>query len=344
MNEKIISGPTAVFLIFLFFLPWILVSCEGTAMGEFSGYQLATGTPSQEMKPFITADDMQAEPILFAVPLAGVITLVLLTVTFWKSDFEQNAIWGQLIVSFTTLLILILEWVQWNQQSDLQITTITARPALWGNFISLLVLAAAAIFDLVRGHQRQPHYQSKPSQALARRSVLPPQANTLIPPSDDFSDINLENFVLPADDFPDIDQENLETIMEDDVFIRGTDQFSASGDIVKTEVLSFDANMVTAWLILDNGKRPMELYTDTSIGRAFDNDVTIDDTSMSGYHARIQIENGRFYIHDLNSINGMYIIRSGETRWQKQTKYKLQDGDEIKLGRVLLQFTTSTPT
>ena len=312
-------------------------------MGEFSGYQLAAGTPPQEMEFFITADDMQAEPILFAVPLAGVITLVLLAVTLWKIDFEQNAVWGQLIVSFTALLILVLEWMQWSQQNDLQMTMITTRPALWGSFVGLLALAAAAIFDLVHGHKRRPHYQNKPSPAPPRQPFLPPQVDTLIPPSDNFSDIDLESFVSPADDSLDVDQANLETIMDDDVFIQGTDQFPSGGDIVKTEVLPFDANMGTAWLILDNGKRQVELYTDVSIGRALDNDITIDDTSLSGYHARIQIVNGRFHIHDLNSTNGVYITKAGQTRWQKQAKYELQNGDEIKLGRAILRFTTSAP-
>jgi len=344
MNEKVLSGSTAVFLIALFFLPWILVSCEGTAMGEFSGYQLASGTPPQEMELFITADDMQAEPILFAVPLAGVITLALLAITLWKIDLEQNAVWGQLIVSFTALLILVLEWVQWSQQSNLQVTTLTTRPALWGSFVSLLALAAVAIFDLVRGHKKQPHYQSKLPSTPPRQPFLSPQADTLIPPSNNFLDNDLENYVSPADDFLDVDQENLETIIEEDVFIQGTDQFSYGGDIVKTEVLPFDANMETAWLIFGTDGRQIELHTDVSIGRTLDNDIVIDDTSLSSYHASIQIVNGRFHIHDLNSTNGMYIIRSGETRWQKQTKYELQDGDEIKLGRVLLQFTTSTPT
>lgn len=315
MNGKVISGPTAVFLTALFFLPWILVSCEGAAIGEFSGYQLATGTPPEEMDMFMSADDMQAEPILFVVPLAGVVTLALLAVTLWKADFEQNAVWGRLIVSFTALLILVLEWLQWSQQNDAQMTTITAQPALWGSFVCLLLLGATAVLDVVGGQSQQPHHQNKPSPVLPN----PPPAqflnDTLIPSTD--------SFLYP-------DHQGIETIVD--------------GDIMKTEVLSFDADIVTAWLILDNGRRQIELQTAVSIGRAVDNDIAINDTSLSSHHARIQIENGRFYIHDLNSTNGIYIMQTGQTRWQKETQYELQDGDEIKIGRAIVRFTTSAPT
>ena len=317
MNGKVISGPTAVFLIALFFLPWILVSCEGAAIGEFSGYQLATGTPPDGLDMFMSADDMQAEPILFVMPLVGVVTLILLAITLWKIDFEQNAVWGRLIVSFTALLILILEWLQWSQQSDSQMITITAQPALWGSFVCLLLLGAAAVLDIVRGHNQQPHYQSSPSPPLPGQPKPPlaPFVNdTLIPSTGSFLDI---------------EHEDMETIVD--------------GDIMKTEVLSFDADAVVAWLILDNDQR-VELQTAVSIGRAVDNDITIDDTSLSGYHARIQIKNGRFHIHDLNSTNGIYIMQTGQTRWQKETQYELQDGDEIKVGRAIVRFTTSAPT
>jgi len=314
MNGKVISGPTAVFLIALFFLPWILVSCEGAAIGEFNGYQLATGTPPDGLDMFMSAYDMQAEPILFVVPLAGVVTLALLAVTLWKANFEQNTIWGRVIVSFTALLILVLEWVQWSQQSDAQITTITARPALWGTIICLLLLGAAAILDIIHGHNQQSHYQNKPSPALPN----PPPAqflnDTLIPSTDSF--LNPEHA-------------SVETIVD--------------GDIIKTEVLPFDANAVIAWLSLDNGQRQIELQTAVSIGRAVDNDIAINDTSLSNHHARIQIENGRFHIHDLNSTNGVYIAKAGQDRWQKQSQYALQDEDKIKLGRAILRFTTSAP-
>ena len=61
---------------------------------------------------------------------------------------------------------------------------------------------------------------------------------------------------------------------------------------------------------------------------------------MSSYHARIQEENGRFTIFDTNSTNGVYIMNAVQLRWQQQSHYPLKNGDMIKLGRVILQFTT----
>lgn len=52
-------------------------------------------------------------------------------------------------------------------------------------------------------------------------------------------------------------------------------------------------------IILPNGT--------TTIGRAEKNDLHIDNLAVSGNHARIAFESGKFIIEDLNSTNGTYI-------------------------------------
>jgi hypothetical protein len=44
MHGRFISGPAALFILLFFFLPWIIVSCNGTPIGELSGYDLARGS------------------------------------------------------------------------------------------------------------------------------------------------------------------------------------------------------------------------------------------------------------------------------------------------------------
>ncbi len=364
MSGKVISGPAAVLLIAFFFFPWILVSCEGTPLGEFSGYQLAMGTPPESVAGLIAAEDVPAEPILFAVPLAGVISLILLAVTLWKADFEQHAAWEQIVLATASLVILLLEWWQWGQKSDPALE-VTARPALWMSFIALLALIAGAVIDLVLWYRARPSSPAAPAANLPRQSFsspVPPPAAMAAPNITDSS-----KATIVEDDLRQESGSSKATIVENDLFTPSAasqativeddlreipgigqativeDDFSARDSAnIKTEVLHFEPEPIAQFVIdsgAQKGKR-IDLYGAASIGRVPDNDIIIDDTAMSSYHARIEEENGRFTIIDLNSTNGIYISGAGQSRWKKETAYKLHNGDRIKLGRTILQFKT----
>ena len=79
MNGKVISGPAAILILFLFFLPWVAVSCEGMPQSELSGLQLATDSSAG------------GDPIFFMVPLAALVSLLLLASTLWQPAWENNA-------------------------------------------------------------------------------------------------------------------------------------------------------------------------------------------------------------------------------------------------------------
>ena len=64
-------------------------------------------------------------------------------------------------------------------------------------------------------------------------------------------------------------------------------------------------------------------------------EVILEDPSVSRIHARITKEGDDIYLEDLNSTNGSF--KNG-LRLQPYEKKKLQSGDEVKLGRVLLIF------
>ena len=64
-------------------------------------------------------------------------------------------------------------------------------------------------------------------------------------------------------------------------------------------------------------------------------EAVLEDPSVSRIHARITKEGDNFYLEDLNSTNGTF--KNG-LRLQPYEKKKLQSGDEVKLGRVLLIF------
>lgn len=64
-------------------------------------------------------------------------------------------------------------------------------------------------------------------------------------------------------------------------------------------------------------------------------DIVLDDASVSRLHARITKEKETFFIEDLNSTNGTF--KNG-LQLQPYERRELEEGDEIKLGRVNLIF------
>ncbi len=73
----------------------------------------------------------------------------------------------------------------------------------------------------------------------------------------------------------------------------------------------------------------------TRIGRHFDNDVRIDDITVSGHHAKIVWFRGPIYIQDTSSTNGTFI------NGQRVGQHDLEHGDVITLGSVNLLFMDS---
>jgi hypothetical protein len=69
------------------------------------------------------------------------------------------------------------------------------------------------------------------------------------------------------------------------------------------------------------GTRPV------TIGRAPDNDIHIDNLSVSNYHARVYVEAGSLVVEDLNSLNGSFL---NDIRVERAM---LKDGDAISIGK-----------
>lgn len=70
----------------------------------------------------------------------------------------------------------------------------------------------------------------------------------------------------------------------------------------------------------------------TTIGRADNNDLVIDNPGISGHHAVIERDGNEFYIKDINSTNGVYL--NGRRISREQLRY----GDEITLFKHKLKF------
>jgi S1-C subfamily serine protease len=68
------------------------------------------------------------------------------------------------------------------------------------------------------------------------------------------------------------------------------------------------------------------------VGRSRSSDLRIDDDSVSGTHARLEIREGKSWIVDLNSTNGVFI------NGRKVRESSVGAGDTVRIGSVDLHF------
>lgn len=76
---------------------------------------------------------------------------------------------------------------------------------------------------------------------------------------------------------------------------------------------------------------------DITIGRDISNDIVLSDHSVSLVHAQIYRENGRFFVKDLGSTNG--IRRNGD----KIISSELNDGDGLTIGHNIIRVEIPQP-
>ncbi|GEM_PF-2328557 len=97
-----------------------------------------------------------------------------------------------------------------------------------------------------------------------------------------------------------------------------------------------DRAPVTGWLVVTSGDRKGERFDirgdEADVGRGTDCDVIVDHETVSGRHAKIRNEGGKFILYDLASRNGTFLNE------KKISKAQLRDGDNITLGEMKFVF------
>src|SRR5579859_3745454 len=73
-----------------------------------------------------------------------------------------------------------------------------------------------------------------------------------------------------------------------------------------------------------------------TIGRLPDNMLQIDNLAVSGHHAKVTWDDGHYAIEDLGSLNGTYVNN------QRVGKASLRDGDQVLIGKHVVQFRDET--
>ena len=68
------------------------------------------------------------------------------------------------------------------------------------------------------------------------------------------------------------------------------------------------------------------------VGRSPENEVVLDDVTVSRRHAVLVRRDDGFYIDDEESLNGTYVNR------RRVESAKLEDGDEVQIGKYRLTF------
>ena len=82
--------------------------------------------------------------------------------------------------------------------------------------------------------------------------------------------------------------------------------------------------MSTSWKLMTNNYR---------IGRTSDNNIILDDITVSRNHAFLSVNKNEVRILDNNSTNGIYVNN------QIENDYILKSGDKIQIGKFLLLLT-----
>ncbi len=73
-----------------------------------------------------------------------------------------------------------------------------------------------------------------------------------------------------------------------------------------------------------------------TVGRAPDNDLVVEDASVSGHHAEIAKIEGRWVVRDLGSLNGTYVSFGGDPRMERliEGQNALKNGSIVRFGQA----------
>jgi len=79
----------------------------------------------------------------------------------------------------------------------------------------------------------------------------------------------------------------------------------------------------------------------TSIGRQPGNDIVLNTTAVSRYHAQLELTDEQLYLIDQGTVNGTFI---NDELIQSETRVALNEGDRIAIGDVLMVYIPPTAT
>jgi hypothetical protein len=93
---------------------------------------------------------------------------------------------------------------------------------------------------------------------------------------------------------------------------------------------------VVGWFVAMSGDQKGEDFRlhdgKNSVGSGADSQIALKDSTVSGQHASIRHEDGKFFLTDLDSSNGTYLND------RKIVREELKDNDMIRFGEIIVKF------
>jgi len=93
---------------------------------------------------------------------------------------------------------------------------------------------------------------------------------------------------------------------------------------------------VVGWFVAMSGDQKGEDFRlhdgKNSVGSGADSQISLKDSTVSGQHASVRYEDGKFMLTDLDSSNGTYLND------RKIVREELKDNDMIRFGEVVVKF------
>lgn len=311
--------PGAALTLLAFFLPWLSVSCQGTTLAEGSGYEIASGSFFEQLS--MGAGESDSYFILFLIPAIAILAVILVLLTMRDNALEKKTAGGHILLGMIGLSAPVVIWLQ-NRSSDMGMLTIEWEYGFWLTIVGLLIMIVGGILSYMEAKKAigAEYYDAYPQ--FDAQPVIPSYSPPLPTPTTESSPAI--GGATRATDFADLSPTG-----------------APAPPSRKTEVINRQPKAL-AWLVVREGPRTGHTFNvaeSTRIGRDADNDIIIDDTSMSGQHAKIKLEEGdQFMLYDLASTNGVFAYDVGKNDWERVYRHPLVDGQQIKLGRTILSF------
>lgn len=324
--------PGAILALLAFFLPWLSIGCAGLITVEGSGFDLATG----RLFSGLAAGDLPVDPgifrLLWLAPAAAVIALALVLVTWRRPEMESRTGLGHVVAGLLGFAGLLFVWLQTRDLGGAAgdgLSAITGemvqmKYGVWLTVAALMIIIVGGVISYLGarsglGTADQPGYEGYTQTSMSGAGA-------------GFSGATLDSGDAGVYQPPAASYTGPVTLNEP----------PAAPPRHATEVLDRRDPLAMAWLVMKDGPRAghtFRLLETTSIGRDAGNDVIIDDSSLSGQHAKIKFEDDDHYvIYDLASTNGLFYYDEEKHDWVRDYRIALKDGQQVKLGRTVLHF------
>jgi hypothetical protein len=109
----------------------------------------------------------------------------------------------------------------------------------------------------------------------------------------------------------------------------------APGDADNVSLSSAELHSGKGLLVVRSGAQSGNRYVVdglTTIGRHPESTICLDDVTVSRRHAQVVLDNGRYVVRDLGSLNGTYVNQ------MRIDELVLEQGDELQIGKYRMVF------